>query len=162
MTYLKSGIVTTVDIEDITPRRDYKLVYVFGCISCVGSKYENLHTTIFLHRTDEDIKSMASNVYQKCGQGHITRPFKRCTKCHKVYTVEDIICVVCEQGVIDIAKCEVLIENRLKDVSRLNKQFKRKKIQEAEYSDKLTAYYEEINSAQKELDKMEETKKHAQ
>jgi len=162
MPYLSAGLQTDVDIEDISPRRDYKMAYIFGCLSCIGSRYEGSPVTIFLHRTAEDLKLQKNNVYQICIRHHITRPHKQCTKCGREYSVDSYICLDCEQIVADIAKCEVYIEEALKAAAKIEKQYKRKKIQESEYSSKIQDLYEGINIARKELEKIEEAQEKKQ
>lgn len=159
MPYLKPGLVSSVDIEEIAPRRNYRLAYIFGCMSCQNTSYETLPVTIFLFRTEKDLRLMKNNIYQRCVLNHITRPHKKCTKCNKEHSVDDIVCMECETIVADIAKWEVLIEERLKDAAKLEKQFKRKKIQQMEYTERLYRYNDDIREAQIELAKIEEVEK---
>ena len=91
-------------------RRDYRLKIIFGCRSC-NYKY----VTIFLHRTEEDIKQNRRNIKQVCDNCRaITKPFKECTTCKRTYEIEDSDCPECEAEILIITERELALEEAQK------------------------------------------------
>ena len=104
-----------VELEDVVPRLDYKLEYIFGCPEPGCGK----KCTIYLHRDEYDLQHNRSNIKQKCYDGHISRPYKKCSKCGNNYEIEVDTCINCEKHVRHVAENEVLIENSEKEIKRL-------------------------------------------
>jgi hypothetical protein len=73
--------------------RDYKLVFRFGCrvLDCPAKT-----CTIFLDRTDKEVKDFIRNIKQRCGANHFTKPVKQCSFCNTIYELEVETCIYCE------------------------------------------------------------------
>ena len=124
-----------LELEDIVKRRDYRLKYSWGCNICFPRKMWDF-VWIFLGRTQAEVDAGSSNIKQRCLQGHVTRPFKVCTKCARTYKVEDDVCKPCEYEVRKKAQLEVGIELAEKEINKFKSQLKKKKITKEEF-DKL-------------------------
>jgi hypothetical protein len=135
------------ELEEIVKRRDYKLKYIFGCPRPDCGK----SATIFVDRDEYDLAHNRSNIKQKCYDGHITRPFKRCTKCNNNYEIEVSTCSNCEPNVISRATNEVLIEACEKELKKFGKQLRQKKITDQRWAQEEQRLNGLIEIAKKEL-----------
>jgi hypothetical protein len=126
-------------LQETVRRRDYKLVFRFGCreLECPSKT-----CTIFLHRTEQEVKDFIRNIKQRCGADHFTKPIKQCTYCNMIYELEADICVHCEPRAKRRAELELQIEG-------LEKELKHEKIEE--YRENII---QQIGNAQLELSKI--------
>lgn len=133
-----------LELEDIIKRRDYRLKYEWGCFECKPSHKMWYWTRIFLTRTTDEYERGDSNIKQICLKGHVTKPFKICTKCRKQYSAEYSKCAVCEKHVIKKTQLEVEIETDQKLINRLKSQLKKKKITKQQYISSLFGLEQKI------------------
>jgi len=132
-----------LELEDIVKRRDYKLKYVWGCFKCYPTHMWDF-VYIHLFRTTDEYENGDSYIKQMCLKNHITKPFKKCSKCSKTYTIEDDICSICEVHVIAQTKLEVQIEQYEKEMNRLKSQLKKKRIIKEEFNSNIFALESKI------------------
>ena len=121
----------SVELEEVSLRRDYSLIAKFGCWKCWNEGEKMWYfTTIFLH---EGIK-------QVCTKKHITQVHKVCTRCSINYPLKVNFCPPCEKRVEDIIRLEKKIldcEERIEETKR--KARKKEIIQE--YSEVLISTF---------------------
>ena len=110
-------------------RRDYHLRIIWECREC-GSKF----VKVFLHRDKLEVETGARNIKQMCEFRHITIPFKRCDKCGKTYLINQYECDVCEPRVKRITELELAIEETEKELENLEKEYKKGRVQEDDYT----------------------------
>jgi len=139
------------DLAEVAKRRDYKLNWVFTKCHCGRA------TTMLLHSTEYDLQHNRRNIKQWCGWeatgggGHLTRPFKRCSKCGANYEIEAMTCINCEKYVKELTTLELVIEQSEIEKSRLGRHLKKKKINDAQYTRKIEDLNDKIRKTKIEL-----------
>lgn len=142
------------ELLEINKRRDYKLKWTFTRCHCGRA------TVMLLHSTEYDLQHNRSNIKQWCGWietgggGHLTRPFKTCSKCGAKYEIEADTCLVCEPKLREKTKLELVIEGAEIEKNRLGRHLKRGKINDAQYTRKIQDLDDKVKKAKIELQHM--------
>jgi len=129
------------ELEDIIPRRDYKLKPRLHkvCVKC-GSRLNLLTHSNGL-------------VSQWCGK-HLIPIKRQCTYCGKIFEYDDLDCDICDLEIEALADAEVGIERNQKTIRKINRKHKRGEIAEIDYQTQKEISEEEIELCTKEAKKI--------
>ena len=136
-----------VDLEEVVPRRDYKLPAVFGCYICFNNENRNFDFVNII---------VDKGVNQICMERHITNIHRQCSRCSTHYPLYVDICPICEERVTEIILREKLIVECDENLDEARRQLRKKQIDEAQYKTDvraLTARKEVLTHELEELNK---------
>lgn len=114
-------------LEETVKKRDYKLVFIWGCTGIQQGFNCNASVSLMVHRTQQEYDEGLRNIKQVCTNGHITRPYKKCNKCDSVYPQEETICNKCESRAKELAGYEMEIALANKRLKKLQKIYRNNK-----------------------------------
>lgn len=138
----------TVDLEERSERRDYKLPAVFGCWVCFNKEDRNFDfVNILVHE----------GVNQICMERHITNIHRQCTRCGTNYPLYVDTCPPCEERITQIIFMEKSIVECDENLDEARRQLRKKQITEEQYKldikalneikEKFTNGLKELNQA---------------
>ena len=130
------------ELEEIVPRRDYKLKPALRkkCTKCRGL------LNLLTHN---------STISQWCGSCRLIYPIKRaCTSCEKIFRYDELDCDVCDVDIEALADAEVGIERNEKTIRRINRKYKRGEISEIDYQTQKELSKEETELCTKEAERI--------
>ncbi len=115
-----------IELEDIVPRRDYKLKVDWNCSECpkdFQGKRVQICGIILPGEFASDQKQISWDdlFHIKCLNNHITRPERYCTKCGNRVPYEAHNCPPCERRIIDMLLFEEQIETIKEDIRLLKR-----------------------------------------
>lgn len=118
-----------LQIEDISSRIDYRLVYKFrGCRICEAKGIDtNIQCGTYIHRTQKEVDAgVTHNIWKYHGQlntkdCHMEKPIKHCNFCKTLYNYDDSDCPKCWARVKDITSNELAAEYYEKQIAKLNR-----------------------------------------
>jgi len=122
-------------LEVIVEKRDYKLKFVWGCTEIVQGENCQRPISLLIDRTPEEVSEGKRNIKQKCFDGHVTRPHKKCTKCGAIYEMEQLDCNNCEGRVRNLAQAEVEKVTAEKRIIKIKKQLKKGELDEKNFNE---------------------------
>ena len=132
--------IRMAELEDIIPRRDYKLLPHLHkkCVKCGSYLFLLSH-----HDT----------ISQWCGK-HIN-PIKRsCSYCGKLFNYDELDCDVCDLEIEALADAEVGVERNEKTIRKINRKYKRGEIAEIDYQTQKEICEDEIKLCTKEAERI--------
>lgn len=115
--------------ERTCARRDYKLKIDWKCIKCLPEdQSRNVKLTMCIldgepAKDPDYIITETDLVHMECFKGHITRPFRTCSRCGLTYGFEMDVCKPCESRMRHIIECEDKIDE-IKENIRVEKRTK--------------------------------------
>jgi hypothetical protein len=131
-----------VELEDVVPRRDYKLKPHFHkrCKNCNG--------LLVLLRHDGTIS-------QWCGSCKLIYPIRRkCTYCGGVFGFDDLDFGLCDKIIEKIAVAEVCVEQNEKAIRKITRKHKRGEISDIDFQNHKQICLEEIVKCTKEAERL--------
>ena len=132
------------ELEDIIPRRDYKLKPALRklCTKCGG----------FLNLLSHD-----GTTSQHCSSCRTIYPIKRiCTFCEKTFSFDEGDCDVCDLEIEALADAEVGIERNEKTIRKITRKYKHGEISEIDFQTQKELSNEEIELCIKDAKKIKE------
>lgn len=132
-----------IELEDIVPRRDYKLLVDWNCSKC-GKLTQMMGTILpneplYQHNDQYGKLSLVSwedILHKKCKCGQIEKPTRKCSRCNSQYNFDAFGCKPCDDRIKQILTLEEDILE-IKDRIRIAKRRKEDLI-ELEYDLKST------------------------
>jgi ribosomal protein L37E len=105
-------------LEEISQRRDYKLVNVWGCYTCFNDRDP---------LADYVTAYCDNGIHQRCTKDHITKPHRVCNRCGTNYPLKKQFCDPCEYRLTQIVTFEREIEKCNEEIEELRYKSRKRK-----------------------------------